>query len=181
MYQANSISMSFLSKLFGAFSSDKQNIPLLPDIELNYIGLKGEATLKKMVSSRDYERMKFQALKIYNDADDRYANSNKASDLEKMYVAWKNFEACELMWYYHDQILALGFGNHLNKFYVALSHTQPFEFPESNSYHGYDTSAGISVPFKDFYEELSTNMLPVENHFVYDIIESIDDEGIADL
>ena len=70
--------MSFLSKLFGAFSSVNQNVPLLPDIELNFIGLKGEATLKKMVSNRDYEGMKFQALKIYNDADDKYANSNKA-------------------------------------------------------------------------------------------------------
>ena len=56
--------MSFLSKLFGAFSSDKQNIPLLPDIELNYIGLKGEATLKKMVSSRDYEKLSAIIIKI---------------------------------------------------------------------------------------------------------------------
>lgn len=164
--------MSLLSKLFGAFSSAKQKVLLLPVIELNYIGLKGEALLKKLVAQRDYWGMKFQALQIYNDADDKYADSNKSSDLEKMYVAWKNYEACELMWYYHDQIVALGFGNHLEKFYVELSPTQPFEFPESNSYHGSDTSAGLRVPFKDFYEELSDNMLPVEIHFVYDIIEN---------
>lgn len=163
------------------FSSAKQKVLLLPDIELNYIGLKGEALLKKLVAQRDYDGMKFQALQIYNDADDKYADSNKASDLEKMYVAWKNYEACKIMWYYHDQIVALGFGNHLDKFYVALSPTQPFEFPESNRYHGSDTSAGVGVPFKDFYEELSSNMLPIENHFVYDIIENIDDEGVADL
>ena len=168
--------MSLLSKLFGAFSSAKQKVLLLPDIELNYIGLKGEALLKKLVAQRDYWEMKFQALQIYNDAYDKYLDSNKASDLEKMYVTWKNYEACELMWYYHDQIVALGFGNDLEKFYVSLSPTQPFEFPESNSYHGSDTSAGLGVPFKDFYEELSDNMLPVENHFVYDIIESIDDD-----
>ena len=173
--------MSFLSKLFGAFSSVKQNVSLLPDIELNYIGLKGEATLKKMVSNRDYEGMKFQALKIYNDIADKFFDYNKATDLEKMYVAWKNLEACQLMWYYHDQIIEMGFGDKLESFYVALSPTQPFEFPESCEYHGSDSSAGIGVPFKDFYQELSDNMLPVENHFVYDIIENISEEVIDSL
>ena len=170
--------MSFLSKLFGAIKQVNQNVPTLPDIELNFIGLKGEALLKKLVSQRDYSGMKFQALQIYNDADDKYLDSNKASDLEKMYVAWKNYEACELMWYYHDQIVALGFVNNLEKFYVALSPTQPFEFPESNLYHGSDTSSGIGVPFVDFYKELSDNMLPVDKHFVYDIIENVRDEAL---
>lgn len=172
--------MPLLSRLFGVLFPVKQAGSNLPDIELNYIGLKGEALLKRMVSKRDYEGMKFQALKIYNDADDKYADSNEDADLEKMYVAWKNFEACELMWFYHDQIMALKYSNNLDKFYVALSPTQPFEFPESKSYHGSDTSAGIGVPFMDFYEELSRNMLPVEKHFVYDILENIDDEDIAE-
>ena len=173
--------MSLLSRLFGKESAHGDTPKTgvqhkLQDISLNRLGIEGEEELMSMVEKKDYEGMKFKSLELYNKAYDKYLETDSDVDLNLMYATMKNFEACQLMWYYHDQIVALGFGNDLEKFYVSLSPTQPFEFPESNSYHGSDTSAGLGVPFKDFYEELSDNMLPVENHFVYDIIESIDDD-----
>lgn len=162
--------MSFLSKLFG--NSNKSEGKKLQDIPLNDLGIKGEDELKALVGAKDYSGMKFKSLELYNLAYDKYLDSpRQEEDLELMYASLKNLMACELMWYYHDQIIGLGFGDIPDEYIVVIDKTIPFELPDSRFYHEEEIpSQGIRVPLIDFYKELAENMLPKEKHFAYDIL-----------
>ena len=168
--------MSLLSRLFGKESAHGDTPKTgvqhkLQDISLNRLGIEGEEELMSMVEKKDYEGMKFKSLELYNKAYDKYLETDSDVDLNLMYATMKNFEACQLMWYYHDQIIGLSFGDAPERFDVQLESTIPFEFPESRFYHEKEIPAGGTlIPFVVFYEELAASMLPVEKRFVYDII-----------
>ena len=165
--------MSLLSRFLGqsTLSGSAQDIAThkcsckLEDIVLNYCGLEGDEQMRKMAENGDYEQLKFKSLELYNNAYDKYLETGTEKDLNLMYIYYKNSMACYLMWYYHDQIIAL-FGDKPEDFIVTLFSTVPFEFPESLSYHGKQTDKGIVVPFLDFYRELETCM-PIDIRFVY--------------
>lgn len=167
--------MSFLARLFGNNRNQDYQQPKknkLQDIPLIDLGIKGEEGLKALESAKDYSGMKFKSLELYNLAYDKYLDSSRQDeDLELMYASLKNLMACELMWYYHDQIIGFSFGDIPEEYVVVIYKTIPFELPDSKFYHKEEIpSKGLRVPLIDFYKELAENMLPVEKHFAYDIL-----------
>ena len=169
--------MSLLSSIFGNKRHNdsaqspqlkKESACKLPDITLNYCGLEGDSSLKEMAACGDYEALKVRSLEMYNHAYDKYLETRSEDDLNLMYIYYKNHMACYIMWYYHEQIIAL-FGDVPEDFKVSLFSTMPFEFSESLAYHGKPTSQGVDVPFVDLYIELNTNM-STDVRFVYDVI-----------
>lgn len=167
--------MSFLARLFGNNRNQDYQQPQknkLQDIPLIDLGIKGEEGLRALESAKDYSGMKFKSLELFNLAYDSYLASPRSDDdLELMYASMKNLMACELMWYYHDQIMGLSFGDAPEDFEVSVNSTIPFELPDSKIYHGRTIPAnGLRIPLVDFYKELAENMLPKEKHFAYDIL-----------
>ena len=143
----------------------------LEDIPLRYIGLPGEKHLKAFEEARNYEKMKFASLDIFNDAGDRYLDSESETNLMAMSVAKMNNVASVLMWYYHEQIHELDMEQDLASFVVCLYKTQPFELPASQFYHNEPVpDDGVQVPFIDFYQEMIDKTKMEQDLLVYDII-----------